>query len=99
MAVQNISRDTNGCLELTLTQDAVSYERFPAWCREFLKRYGGEKLDRVDGPDCRVQKVRLLGHDLKLVFRDFPVETLLVAETKAAEIVLNAIAELENGGN
>jgi hypothetical protein len=96
MVPANISRDSKGYLELTLTENTISYDRFPAWCREFLKRYGGERLEKFNGPDCRVQRVRLLGQELKLVFRDLPVETSLLAETKAAEVVLNAIAELEN---
>ena len=94
MTQAKINRDSNGALELTLTKDTISYERFPAWCREFLKRYGGERLEKFDGPDCRVQRVRLLGQELKLVFRDLPIETSLLAETKAAEIVLKAIADL-----
>ena len=95
MTQAKISRDPNGALQLTLTEDRISYEAFPAWCREFLKRYAGDALDRVDGPDCRVQRIRLLGQELKLVFIDFPVETSLLAETKAAETVLHAVAELE----
>ena len=95
MPVENISRDPQGNLEMVLTSDAISYEGFPRWCREFLKRYGGDKLKEIDGPDCRVQRVRLLGQELELVFCDYPVQTSLLAKTPQAEIALHAIEELE----
>ena len=105
MATLRTNRDSQGHLELILTEDEISYEAFPKWCRGFLDRYGGKTLEKIDGPDCRVQRVQLLGQELKLIFEDFPVQTCLLAESSEAEVVLNTIAELERrsyqsaGGN
>jgi hypothetical protein len=83
-------------LELVLTFEAVSYRDFPRWATKFVKHYGGECLKRFDGPDCRVQQVRLLGQELQLAFIDFPVQTALIADSPRGEVVLHAIAQLES---
>lgn len=95
MPIGHIDRNPDGSLELQLTYDKVSYAGFNSWRRSFLKPYGGKTLKKFDGPDMRVHVVRLLGQELKLVFRDLPVMTSLIAETPQAVIVLHAIAELE----
>ncbi len=95
MTTPKVNRDSQGHLELILTEDQINYAGFPKWCRGFLARYGGKTLEKIDGPDCRVRRVRLLGQELKLLFEDFPLQTCLLAETAEADVVLNAIAELE----
>ena len=99
MSVGSISRDSVGRLELELTSDTIGYDEFPKWAKSFLLRYNGTVIKRVDGPDSRVQFVRLLGQDLRLEFCDFPVQTSLVAESPAAEVVLHAIYELERNAS
>jgi hypothetical protein len=95
MPVGSITRDSQGRLELELTSDTVGYDDFPKWAKSFLRRYDGTVIRQADGPDSRVLFIRLLGQELRLEFCDFPVQTSLVAETPAAEIVLHAILGLE----
>jgi len=95
MPAKYITRDTKGRLELELTFDVVGYDQFDSWAQRFLDRHHGEATRKIDGPDARVWYVTRRGEPLLLIFDDFPLQTILVAETPGAERVLRQIAEVE----
>jgi hypothetical protein len=95
MTAEHITRDQKGRLKLELTFDTVTYGQFDLWAQQFLSRHDGVVTRKIDGPDARVWDVTIRGEQFLLVFDDFPLQTLLIAETSTAERVLCEIGDAE----
>lgn len=95
MTEKHITRDRQGRLELELTFEMVGYNQFDLWAQEFLKRHGGIVIKKIDGPDARVFFVTIRGEQFWLIFDDFPLRTMLIAEMPTAEPLLREIGEHE----
>lgn len=62
----------SGNLSLLITED-VSWESFPDQAQQFVERFGGKVIERIDTPVERMWTVTIKGCEFWLAFEDFPL--------------------------
>lgn len=76
------------CLNLS---EQVSWEGFPAFADELLKRIGGVRCDTTEAVDIRLWDVLVQGQTVQLVFDDFPTMVSLESQHSEGDAVLRRV--------
>src|SRR4051812_3083291 len=61
--------NSNLCIELT---EAGTWESFEGFATKWAAQIGAKILRQVDGPDVRVWHIEYEGHEMNLVYSDYP---------------------------
>jgi uncharacterized protein DUF3630 len=80
----------SGNLSLLITED-VSWESFPEQAQNFVDRFAGQVIERIDTPVERMWTVRINGCEFWLVFDDFPLGLSLDAKSSAGNPVIREL--------
>jgi hypothetical protein len=88
----------SGNLSLLITEE-VSWETFPHLAQEFIDRFGGEIVRKVDTPVERLWVVKIRDQTFWLAFEDFPPALSLDSTDAACNPVVRALhEEMSSGG-
>jgi hypothetical protein len=72
MEAPNVTAMASGNLSLLITED-VSWDSFPEQARQFVERFNGRVLKRIDTPVERMWIVLIKWRPFWLIFEDFPL--------------------------
>ncbi len=61
----------SGCESLELT-DAGTWESFPPFAEKYVKQIGATVVEKIEGPDVHLWKIKFEGVLLNFVYDDFP---------------------------
>lgn len=81
-------QDGTYCIELT---EEGTWESFAPFAEAFAQQLGSKITERIDGPDVRLWKLNHGGHDLRLVYEDFPNGVSLEPTDNSQNQVIEAI--------
>jgi hypothetical protein len=80
----------SGNLSLTITED-TAWETFPDQATDFVRRFGGIVLKRIDTPVERMWLVLIKWRPFYLTFEDFPLRMTLDSMNRSCVSVIHDI--------
>lgn len=80
----------SGNLSLTITED-TAWETFPDQAADFVRRFGGTVLKRIDTPAERMWIVLIKWRPFYLTFEDFPLRMTLDSMNRSRVSVIHEI--------
>lgn len=78
------------CLELA---SDMSWDRFPYFVNEFLKRFNASLGKQTDAVDIRIWEIVIEGERIGCVFEDFPLMLSLESDTDNGDLILKRVKE------
>lgn len=88
----------SGDLSLLITEH-VSWESFPYQAQNFVERFGGNVIERIDTPVERMWTVKIKGCKFWLSFDDFPLGMSLDSKTSSCNPVIRELYGVLLGGD
>jgi len=85
-----VTQMANGhlCLNLSST---ITWDCFPFFADNFLKRYNGKVLDKAESPEMRLWTVEILETIFRLVFDDYPTMVSLESSNTKGDVIVKEL--------
>lgn len=79
------------CLNLS---ERISWENFPCFAEDFVALLGAEIVEKINGPDMRLWKIRYKTSTLRLVFDDYPLMVSLESSNNNGDQIIQDLHKI-----
>lgn len=74
--------------------ERISWEDFPRFAEDLISLFGGEIIEKIDGPDIRLWQVKYRASTLRLVFDDYPLMVSLESLDSNGDLIIHDLYKI-----